>query len=113
MLNVNQIINEVETAASELAYEMYDEYFKNGFVYDTKASKRFSEMKKDGIKDIPGSYADELYNDPNFLEDMIGDKIYDAGSTKDERIAILNAIKNKRNFEGWKIAMNNLENSSW
>ena len=42
--------------------------------------KRIKKAKKDGVTDIKGWYADELYNDVDTLQDLCGDRIHDAAN---------------------------------
>jgi len=42
--------------------------------------KRIKRLKKEGVRDIPGALADELYNDPDTVSDLCGDRICDAMS---------------------------------
>lgn len=45
---------------------------------DADTLTKFKEAKKNGVSDITGWYADELYNDVDTLRDLTGDRIYDA-----------------------------------
>jgi len=104
-----QIISITETAAHEVATDSYEEYKMTGSLYDKSTLKKIQELELKKVKDIPGALADMLYNDKGFLEDMIGDRVYDAGKDKEERIQIINKLKNMRSFEAWTLAMNELE----
>jgi len=42
--------------------------------------KRIKKAKKDGVTDIKGWYADELYSDVDTLQDLCGDRIFDAST---------------------------------
>lgn len=54
---------------------------------DPDNQKTFKKAKKSGVTDMAGWYADELYNDVDTLQDLTGDRIYDAaqGKTLKER----------------------------
>ena len=108
-MNSREIVNYVEIAAGESAYEMYSEYKSTGQVWDEKFSKAIKEMKSKRVKDIGGALADKIYNDKGFLCDMIGDKVYESGSNKDERLKILAELKEMRNFDTWREAIKELE----
>ena len=46
-------------------------------VGDSKRLKQIEQAKKDGVVDIPGWLADEIYNDEDTLSDLMGDHIFD------------------------------------
>jgi len=47
--------------------------------HDEKAMAKVKQAKKDGVVDICGWYADEIYNDVDTLCDLTGDRIHDDG----------------------------------
>jgi len=66
------IRNRLEVACGEIAYEAVQ------CPFDEKTENKIAKAKKDGVRDIAGWLADEYFNDPDFLSDMIGDWAYDA-----------------------------------
>lgn len=46
---------------------------------DPKRLKQIEQAKKNGVIDIPGWLADEIYNEVDTLCDLTGDRIHDAG----------------------------------
>ncbi len=74
---MNSILNYIDESCLEIAFELYDEFKEYGDTYDEKAVKFFKNAKKNGVRDIANSYADHLYNDPDNLECLLGDKLYD------------------------------------
>lgn len=44
---------------------------------DKKWDAKIRKAKKAGVSDVQGWLADELYNDPDTLQDMLGDKLCD------------------------------------
>ena len=50
---------------------------------DKKTAKTVNEMNKNGVTDIKGALADELYNDVDTLVDLIGDRIYGLPNRKE------------------------------
>jgi len=62
----------LEVACGEIAYEAVQ------CPFDEKTEKKIAKAKKDGVRDVAGWLADEYFNDPDFLSDMIGDWVYDA-----------------------------------
>ena len=104
------IRNHLETAAHESAHELYFEFIKVGSIYDKKAENRFIEMGRKGIRDIPGAYADEIFENPSFIEDMVGDKIYELAPTKEQRLKILDQLDEMKKINnGWDIALQKLK----
>ena len=57
---------------------------------DVKAKIRQAE--KDGVTDLQGWYADEIYNDASSIRDLLGDRIYDAAKGE---VGIMFAIATK------------------
>lgn len=78
---VNEVRSHVETACGEMASDMVSP--SSGFLDNTWA-KRIKAAKRKGVRDIQGWLADELFNDPATVADLMGDRIYDAtrGSEK-------------------------------
>lgn len=62
------IVNHVETAVSEVAYE--------DFAFEEFADK-IREARKRGVRDVRGWLADELYNDSDLVCDLVGDALYE------------------------------------
>jgi hypothetical protein len=44
---------------------------------DPDLDKKIKQAKKRGVTDIAGWLADEQYNDPILLRDLLGDRLYD------------------------------------
>ena len=65
----------VRDAVGDMASDMLSPH--SGFL-DDAWSKRIKKAKKSGCRDLLGWLADELYNDPEALCDLMGDKIYEA-----------------------------------
>ena len=81
----SEISSWIQDAVSDIAYgeaEFPDE--------DTK--KKFAKAKKKGVTDLPGWYADELYNDVDTLSDLTGDRIFDAAKGKTTKIKFKNMV---------------------
>jgi len=47
---------------------------------DDKWTKKVKAAKRSGVRDIQGWLADEYYNDVDTLQDLCGDRIFDAAS---------------------------------
>ena len=62
------IVNYVQTACGEMGY---DEFMQQEYEVKIDAAKRL------GVRDIGGWLADELYNDGEIVEGLVGDKLYD------------------------------------
>lgn len=67
------IVNYVQVACGEMAY---DEYAQDNF------PKLFKKAKRQGVRDIGGWLADELYNDSDTVNDLAGDMLFDLISSK-------------------------------
>ena len=61
----------LEDAVGDMAHSYHD-------FLDDKWKKKITKAKIDGVQDIKGWLADEYYNDVDTLEDLCGDRIYDA-----------------------------------
>lgn len=61
-------VSYVEEAVSEMGY---DKWFQD------EHSEKIAAAKKQGVRDIGGWLADELYNDAEIVESLAGDRIYD------------------------------------
>ena len=107
-MHAREIKNWVETCCGELAYEMVGEWEQSGTTYDEKATKLFKEWKKNGVSDIAGAYADHQYNDAAMLEDLLGDKVYEAAETKEGRLKVLDELDGLASFGAWKSAIKKL-----
>jgi len=68
------VMGHVQDAVGEMASDMLSP--QSGFL-DDKWSKQIKKARKNGVEDIQGWLADELYNDPDTLSDLMGDQIYD------------------------------------
>ena len=110
-MSAREILNFVQSAAGELGYEIAAEFEQTGKLWDKKNIERIKNLKKRGVRDIGGALGDELYNDKDYLSDFLGDKIYEEGSNREERIKLINELKEMQNFDSWKEALNELEES--
>ena len=69
----HDIVNYVQTAVGEMAYE---EYIQDDFPDYFKKAKRL------GVRDVRGWLADEFYNDSDIVNDLAGDKLFELISSK-------------------------------
>lgn len=60
----------VQDAVGDMANSYHD-------FLDEKWSKKIKKAKSYGVIDLKGWLADEYYSDPETLEDLIGDRVYD------------------------------------
>ena len=67
------IVNHVQTAVGEMGY---CEYTQEDYADLIKKAKRR------GVTDIGGWLADELYNNPDVVNDLVGDQLYSLISSK-------------------------------
>lgn len=68
----SEVLNRLGDACGEIAYD----YEANPEYADDKIKKMIRKAKKDGVRDVPGWLADELFNDSDTV-DMLGDFVYD------------------------------------
>ena len=109
VLNHTKVANDirgfVETAVGEIASDMLSP--DSGFL-DEAWEKRVKKAKKNGVRDILGWLADELYNDPDTLSDLMGDRIYEAtNGNADDYNRVLDVLE-KNAFPGMKKACKSL-----
>ena len=69
----SDIVNHVQTAVGEMGY--------CEFMQEEYASK-IKKAKRSGVRDIGGWLADELYNDAETVNDIVGDQLYNLISNK-------------------------------
>ena len=63
----SDIVNYVQIAVGEMGY---DEFMQEEYASKIKKAKR------NGVRDIGGWLADELYNDAETVNDIVGDQLY-------------------------------------
>jgi DNA phosphorothioation-dependent restriction protein DptG len=73
----SEISSWIGDAVSDIAYGAVE-------FQDAETQEKFRKAKKNGVTDLQGWYADELYNDVDTLQDLTGDRIYDAAEGKDK-----------------------------
>lgn len=94
-----------QEAVGDMASDMLSD--SSGFL-DDKWSKKIQKAKKKGVRDILGWLADELYNDPDTLEDLLGNKLFEACGVDGElRNQVLDVL-NDKSFSGLKTAIKSL-----
>ncbi len=80
--------NMLQDAAGDMAYS------EMNFGMNPKWENRIAEMHVDNVQDIQGALADDMYDDPDLLSDMSGDRIFDeANGSYVEMIRIAMAIR--------------------
>jgi hypothetical protein len=97
MTIANNIATFVEDTIADMAHDQVS-MWENG-----EPNETFSEMEADGIIDIAGAYADHLYNDPEVLADIMGDRVFysagwDSPSTYEP---LLDELSKVRTFPAW------------
>lgn len=115
--HANKIVSAAQNAAGDVGYQQEEEYRREGRCFcDEKATEFFEKTKAAGCRDLGGSYADSLYSDPGFIQDMIGDRVYEAGKDDNERGRILLMLRSMMGDQiGWKEAIQKLieRNGKW
>jgi hypothetical protein len=98
----HQLSSYLQDACGDIAYEASRP--GSGYGYEAKIRK----ARKAGVRDIPGWLADELYNDADSIEDLLGDRLYDeTPGDKDLRNAVLDCLA-KSAHPALTTAVNNL-----
>lgn len=87
---VRQIRAHLEAAVGDLAADMLSPV---GGCVDDEWSARITEAKRRKVKDLSGWLADEIYNDPDAIQDLIGDQVYDACEHPKDRLQLLRALQ--------------------
>jgi hypothetical protein len=59
---------------------------------DEKWAKKVKAAKRKGVSDVAGWLADEIYNDADSVQDLIGDQLHDLTNGDDERDAVLDVL---------------------
>lgn len=77
---VNEVRSYLEAAVGDVASSMIS--FPD--MSEDKWKKKITAAKNYGTKDLVGWLADELYNDVDTIEDLIGDRIFDLTNGNDE-----------------------------
>jgi len=73
------ILGWLQDAAGDMAGHD-EETLKMNVRMDPIARKKIQKAEKDGVRDLCGWYADEVYDDENWCFDLTGDRIYDEAS---------------------------------
>jgi hypothetical protein len=71
--SLGSIVSHIENAVGEVAYSYPDEF-----------PELVKRARKQGVRDIPGWLADELYNDSDMVCDLAGDALYEFVSAQGE-----------------------------
>jgi hypothetical protein len=120
----HELYSWVGNACSDIAYDQAEWYVNSGGKgFSDTATKYFDKLIKNGCPmhkwDLGPSYADELYNDPDTLCDLLGDRIHDAlngmgfsYSRKEEWLKVWNGLLDELaelgGFGAWEKAISKL-----
>lgn len=74
----SEISQWIQEAVGDMAYDMDEQDISS--CYGKEWRKKILKAKKNGVTDIKGWLADEFYNDPKVLQDLCGDRIFDAAT---------------------------------
>ena len=98
-----EILSWVEDAVGDMSREMHPNDID--ICYGKKWAAKLKRAKANGVTDLNGWLADEFYSDPDILQDLCGDRLYDAatqisGTWKDPEnslhfVAIANKMKER------------------
>lgn len=73
-----EISNWIQDAVGDLAYEMHPQDIR--MCYGNKWAAKIKKAKRDGVIDLRGWLADEMYSDCDILQDLCGDRLFDAAT---------------------------------
>ncbi len=92
---VQEILNWIGVYCSEGASAYYDYNKKTAFCWDgDEWVQKTEKARKNGVRDLQGWLADEMYNDVGLLQDIVGDKVYDyARGSAEKAITILKVLE--------------------
>jgi len=110
-MDAREIKSWVESAAYDGACSIVAD-FKQG-VLDEETKSKIQKLKDDGVTDLIGAHADQLYNDPDFLEDMLGDSVYDSANTGAGRLATIDELSKLNNYKAWNDTIAKLKTQKW
>jgi len=95
MDKANEIFNWVQNAVGDMAYDQVGMWEGHG---RTKGMEpELDKLVEDGVIDIGGCHADNLYDDKWLLVDLIGDRLYDATQgDNDKRNTLVEELRTMR-----------------
>lgn len=82
----------LEDAVGDCAFEASESDIV--FSYGDKYAKKIKDARRNGVVDLTGWLADELYNDPNVVSDIVGDRLFDSARTDEDRCAVARVLRN-------------------
>lgn len=68
--SLSDIVSYVETAVGEMAYDKY-------YQKEPEVAAKIRQARRRGVTDVGGWLADELYNDAELVNGLVGDQLYD------------------------------------
>jgi len=71
-MTANEIARWAESAVGDMAYDHVDMWERTGYGDN---EDKFKAMKEDGVRDIAGCYADDMWDDPQLLCDLMADRV--------------------------------------
>ncbi|RJQ26711.1 hypothetical protein C4577_02885 [Candidatus Parcubacteria bacterium] len=76
-MDAEAIADEIQGFLQDAVGDMASGMISFPDMMDDKIKKKFNRAKKEGVRDLQGWLADTIWDDPNSVEDLIGDKICD------------------------------------
>jgi hypothetical protein len=95
----SEIGNYLQSAVTDVAYSMTEDCMSPEW------RKRIKKAKRSRISDIQGWLADELYNDPDTMRDLVGDRIWDAANGNIEMMIAIAEVMMEDAHDGLKKAL--------
>jgi hypothetical protein len=81
-----EVLQFAQDAVGDIASDMLS--MSSGFL-DDEWKRRIAAARQSGVPDLTGWLADELYNDPDTMSDLLGDRIYDATGGDEAKFALV------------------------
>lgn len=89
--SAQRIRSHLQDAVGDIASDMLS---GSGGFNDDKWDKKIKKARKAKVQDMHGWLADELYNDPDTLQDLMGDKLYEeCDGDKMKQLEVLNILR--------------------
>lgn len=103
---VDNVEGFIQDACGDIASDMMQ--MGSGFL-DPQWKRKLDKAKKAGCMDLQGWLADELYNDPQTLEDLIADRLHDEVKGNEEHFQKCLVMMLKGAHPGLKKAIKSIQ----
>jgi len=112
-MSAREIKKYAEDAVGDISSDLVQEFKTNGKCSDPEFTTELKKLKKNGVSDLVGALADHMYNQESFLEDMLGDKIYESAPDEEGRLKLVSELRGMANFPSWNHVIEKFMNQPW